>query len=319
MASGDYSSAKGIGTKASSEAQHVQGKYNIEDAQSKYAHIVGNGSSDEERSNAHTLDWEGNAEFAGDVTANGCNSENPISLIGLNNTINNIDHYEFQGITDADVTYGNGFTLLIKPSDAIGNSLEQCVSWGTSDSICYYTKVMKKNESIVFSKAFVLSESEATKNQCMLIANSEGKIIYCQTSYITNYTFNEGDVLHIVFNPSTCISGEYFYMKKPSSFEPYVLNVNNASNYLTDSTFGDKALDAIMTGKQVFIRVQNSDGRNYTAIYSPVLMYQLPNYMNEYLYLFYLNDGLDSTTGLPSFNQLKLLLSKTYNASPLIE
>ena len=33
----------------------------------KYAHIVGNGTSDTSRSNAHTLDWEGNAWFAGDV------------------------------------------------------------------------------------------------------------------------------------------------------------------------------------------------------------------------------------------------------------
>lgn len=32
-----------------------------------YAHIVGNGTSDTKRSNAHTLDWKGNAWFAGDV------------------------------------------------------------------------------------------------------------------------------------------------------------------------------------------------------------------------------------------------------------
>jgi hypothetical protein len=42
----------------------VQGKYNITDATS--AHIVGNGNSSI-RSNAHTLDWNGNAWFSGDV------------------------------------------------------------------------------------------------------------------------------------------------------------------------------------------------------------------------------------------------------------
>ena len=57
----------------SSESQHVQGRYNIEDVDGVYAHIVGNGYWDENtyneiRSNAHTLDWEGNAWFAGDVT-----------------------------------------------------------------------------------------------------------------------------------------------------------------------------------------------------------------------------------------------------------
>lgn len=33
----------------------------------EYAHIVGNGADNETRSNAHTLDWEGNAWYAGDV------------------------------------------------------------------------------------------------------------------------------------------------------------------------------------------------------------------------------------------------------------
>ena len=66
-ASGNYSHAEGYETKASSENQHVQGRYNIEDTANKYAHIVGNGTDDTKRSNAHTLDWEGNAWFAGEV------------------------------------------------------------------------------------------------------------------------------------------------------------------------------------------------------------------------------------------------------------
>lgn len=59
--------AEGYYTKANSQNQHAQGKYNQVDAEGKYAHIVGNGSSDTARSNAHTLDWQGNAWFAGDV------------------------------------------------------------------------------------------------------------------------------------------------------------------------------------------------------------------------------------------------------------
>ncbi len=66
-ASGDTSHAEGDNTKASSDNQHVQGKYNIEDTANKYAHIVGNGTADTKRSNAHTLDWKGNAWFAGEV------------------------------------------------------------------------------------------------------------------------------------------------------------------------------------------------------------------------------------------------------------
>lgn len=62
--SGSYSHAEGYQIKASGHFQHVQGKYNIEDTTS--AHIVGNGSISVS-SNAHTLDWQGNAWFAGDV------------------------------------------------------------------------------------------------------------------------------------------------------------------------------------------------------------------------------------------------------------
>lgn len=67
-ASGASSHAEGYGSKASSQFQHVQGKYNIEDKDRKYAHIVGNGAGDAKRSNAHTLDWQGNAWYSGKVT-----------------------------------------------------------------------------------------------------------------------------------------------------------------------------------------------------------------------------------------------------------
>lgn len=74
-ASGECSYAEGSFTTASSNYQHVQGKYNIEDKSNKYAHIVGNGKSGMERSNAHTLDWEGNAWFAGKLSQEGIPTE----------------------------------------------------------------------------------------------------------------------------------------------------------------------------------------------------------------------------------------------------
>jgi hypothetical protein len=35
-----------------------------------YAHIVGNGTKDSDRSNIHTLDWNGNAWYAGKIYNN---------------------------------------------------------------------------------------------------------------------------------------------------------------------------------------------------------------------------------------------------------
>jgi hypothetical protein len=73
-ASGENSHAEGASTIASSQNQHVQGKYNIEDTNNKYAHIVGNGE-DGKNSNAHTLDWQGNAWFAGKLSQEGTPTE----------------------------------------------------------------------------------------------------------------------------------------------------------------------------------------------------------------------------------------------------
>lgn len=66
-ATGHHSHAEGVGTIASKDWQHVQGKYNIKDLVDNYAHIVGCGSDDAHRFNAHTLDWNGNAWYSGTV------------------------------------------------------------------------------------------------------------------------------------------------------------------------------------------------------------------------------------------------------------
>lgn len=47
---------------------HIQGKYaDLNDESVKYAHVVGGGTSEENRKNIHTLDWDGNVYFAGDI------------------------------------------------------------------------------------------------------------------------------------------------------------------------------------------------------------------------------------------------------------
>lgn len=75
-ASGVISHAEGWGTVASGEYQHVQGKNNISDTTS--AHIIGNGTGSEDvnRSNAHTIDWNGNAWFAGDIYTGSTSGKN---------------------------------------------------------------------------------------------------------------------------------------------------------------------------------------------------------------------------------------------------
>ena len=110
--------------------------------------------------------------------------------------------------------------------------------------------------------------------------------------------------------------------------KPLVLSAENTEQYLNDSKFGDEALSAILSGRQILVRTPNADGKNFTAIYSPIYMYQLPNFANNYLYLFYLRDEKEEIdlsyigagkVEMPIYGELKLLLSETYNNSPLEE
>jgi hypothetical protein len=74
-ASGYCSHAEGYRTEANHRSQHVFGEYNIEDDSTEesynpgnYVEIVGNGASNNARSNARTLDWDGNEILAGALT-----------------------------------------------------------------------------------------------------------------------------------------------------------------------------------------------------------------------------------------------------------
>lgn len=77
-ANGKYSHAEGEFTTANGKSSHVQGKYNIADSNNEFAHIVGNGTNPNSAylSNAHTLDWSGNAWFAGNVYVGSTSGKN---------------------------------------------------------------------------------------------------------------------------------------------------------------------------------------------------------------------------------------------------
>ena len=71
QARGENSHCEGQNTIATGINQHVSGKYNIEDTENKYAEIIGNGTAVSARSNARTLDWNGNEYLAGNLQASG--------------------------------------------------------------------------------------------------------------------------------------------------------------------------------------------------------------------------------------------------------
>ena len=70
-ASGRFSHSQNMGTIASKDSQTAIGRYNEEDNESglaQKAFIIGNGTSDTNRSNGFTVDWNGNTEMQGRTT-----------------------------------------------------------------------------------------------------------------------------------------------------------------------------------------------------------------------------------------------------------
>ena len=155
-ASGKYAHVEGYHTTARSNSQHVQGKYNVEDTTSTYAHIVGGGTSNTDRKNIHTLDWNGNAVYSGDVNATDSDGST-VSLLDTkwkskgnvvnNNTISLPDNYTELKVmsykTDQEYPIAYTQTILKDMIDVInkdtmqlycGNTQQYGASWSINKS-----------------------------------------------------------------------------------------------------------------------------------------------------------------------------------------
>ena len=124
-ASGGSSHAEGNNTRAASINQHVQGKFNIVDDKGTYAHIVGNGTNSSRKSNAHTLDWNGNAWFEGDIyvgSTSGTDKDAGSKKLATEEYVDNkvSDFGGIQSPTNAKV----GQTIVVKAIDENGKPTE---------------------------------------------------------------------------------------------------------------------------------------------------------------------------------------------------
>ena len=134
-ASGQGSHAEGYSTIANHRSQHVFGEYNIEDPSQKYddeqgnyIEIVGNGTTNIMRSNARTLDWNGNEMLAGSLSLAGTSSD--ISLSGSGNTWDGTNTSLKSAITD-NWKNVKGYTGTSKSTADTGNWVAMCNSGST--------------------------------------------------------------------------------------------------------------------------------------------------------------------------------------------
>lgn len=121
QAGGQWSHSEGGSTIAASNYQHVQGKYNVSDTNGTYAHIVGGGTSNSNRLNIHTLDWNGNAVYSGKVTVGTAPSAN-MDVATKQYVDTAVSSVESPPEIFIGSTTPSGYTMYIDPEGMVENA-----------------------------------------------------------------------------------------------------------------------------------------------------------------------------------------------------
>jgi hypothetical protein len=256
---GKSSHAEGSFTTASSNYQHVQGKYNIEDKSNKYAHIVGNGKSGMERSNAHTLDWEGNAWYAGKLSQEGIPTEdkdlvtkkyvddsrdNLVSNIYGNNIYNfQITEDEFNSLCNLLYNDRNNKIALNSISSDTLNTIIGGHTW--YNAISFNKKIILKVKSTGSGGLVVYTKYESTDGYVnyglLSLKSNESNIVTISYTSFIEYNYNDNITnLGILNNKVNIQKGtKNQYINATKDFELVLPNVTEYIEihlYLTPSS-----------------------------------------------------------------------------------
>ncbi|MBO7685215.1 MAG: hypothetical protein J6V72_02455 [Kiritimatiellae bacterium] len=117
-ASGNGSHAQNQGTVARATAQTALGKFNVEDSTS--AVIIGNGTDDNARSNALTVDWNGNVEAAGTIEAKcGAVATSGVATASTGTTISAQEAVKWGGIAQVRLAFTRNSAITVLASGNI--------------------------------------------------------------------------------------------------------------------------------------------------------------------------------------------------------
>ena len=128
VASGQGAHAEGLYTIAAGHGQHAEGFFNIEDTENKYIHIAGNGTSGENRSNAYTLDENGNAWYSGDVyvgSTSGTNQDEGSKKLATEEYVDTKQEKITDTLILADTITGAKYKLQIQNGQLVTSLIEE--------------------------------------------------------------------------------------------------------------------------------------------------------------------------------------------------
>ena len=295
-ASGGGSHAEGRGTKASSDYQHVQGKYNIEDTRNKYAHIVGNGEYDYStltavRSNAHTLDWDGNGWYAGKLTQEGVPAEDK-----------DLTTKKYVDDKTKILPVKNNYTIF---EDAVPSSTEVASTYNIGEFEYYIFDSLQNEDMIISAVKYNLNVTfnDGTNDRTMdlIIERSLKGGVFCEKDGIAvkvGYSETNHVIEMILVNANDYT--QYSILKA-------TLNCDSYSNLLQDYHIENINYDKIKEVPSALNSIANYEnftlkGKEYYELYDNLSIWDANKF----------NERLDENSGVKRNEFFKLLGEDKY-------
>lgn len=189
---GNGSHTEGFFTQTQRAYQHVEGTCNIVDTsgnttndKGSYIHIAGNGTANNARSNAHTLDWSGNAWFAGDVytgSTSGTNKDAGSKKLATEDYINSLVS---QGAEKTILYNGkaNNTAILNDVTQELPESIHNfdLIIVATNAQITPTLRSMEVTQ-VIYPKTDLITYCDATGTG----ANGVWQVFNCNTNYTSS-------------------------------------------------------------------------------------------------------------------------------------
>ena len=185
-ASGYHSHAQGLGTKATRQSQMALGEYNtaetgLASSRGLYAVVVGNGTADDARSNAMTVDWNGNQVLAGSLQSTGFKDGNNANFKAVLPDTTNWTSNKTLATTDHLTTS----TMLWQGSANASNTTITDIR--NFKYLILYLNVEGEWTSCIFEVGFIVDEIGNHQTSKIVIQNNNAAT---QTNRYGNVVFN---------------------------------------------------------------------------------------------------------------------------------
>lgn len=175
-----------------------------------------------------------------------------------------------------------------------------------TDNMFVYVGEMKKNDKFIFSNTYQLGGTIPF----IYITDTKGIItdVVILDEISGSFTFSNDGKFYL--HSDYYRDDNFFFVQKYNPHQPLVVNPQGGES-IDDTTIGNEVYKAIMTGRPIFIKEENSIqpyGADFVS-FGNVVNYFLPTKGMNYIYLHYCMDDTNSTER----KTLRIQTTYTYN------